>query len=112
MIRGGSIEELSDWEGKDVVLSLIVPGISPNTSLRLERVQILQIQEGFILCRDTRGRTQVYVLNHVLGWEPYDPVSKLALVEQSDEDVATGRAEPKPEEPEDPGIRVVHQVRS
>ncbi len=111
MIRGGSIEGLEDWENRDVVLSLIVPGISPNTSLRLERVQLLEIHENFILCRDTRGRSQVYVLNHVLGWEPYDSDSKLALVEQRDEDVVAGREPPPPEESEDSGIRVVHQVK-
>ncbi|GAG49318.1 unnamed protein product [marine sediment metagenome] len=110
MIRGGDVETLEGWEDKDVVLSLIVPGITPGTSLRLERVKILRVEGSYILCQDTRGRAQVYVLNHVLGWEPYDPVSKFALAEQKNEDIAAGREAAEPEKKEDSGIRVVHQA--
>ena len=106
MIRNEAIREPEEWEGRDVILSLLIPGVG----LRLERVQITKVTASFLLCRDINRRDQVYTISHIVGWEPFDGVSELDLVRQDEEDVVTGRVTPPPALPEDSGIRKVHQV--
>lgn len=103
MIRGTGIREIEDWEGKEVVLSLVVPGMG----LRMEKVFLVSISGSFLLCQDENKRDQVYYVGNLIGWEPFDAHSARVLKDYLESDQPP-KAPPK----EDPGIREVAKVRT
>lgn len=108
MIRGeGRIQNIEDWEGKDVVLTLAIPG----ERVKVERVLLTAIVGSWVLCRDLDRRDQVYSSQFLVGWEPYDAVAEKALQEQDEFEVLEGERVPPPAPKEDSGIREVGKVR-
>jgi len=105
--RGNTFEDPEEWEGQEVVISLIIPGMG----LRMEQVTIVSLTSAFLLCRDSQGRNQVYTTSHVLGWEPFDAKSRRDLELQHQDDVEKGRVDTPPPPPEEAGIRKVHKIR-
>ena len=106
MIRSESpIKEIESWEGRDVVLTLSIPGVG----VKMERVLLTAITGPFILCRDVHQRDQVYCVHQVIGWEPYD--SQGAQVLQSQEESEAQQVAPPSTPKKDPGIREVAKVR-
>jgi hypothetical protein len=108
VIRGeGPIQNIEDWEGRDVVLTLAIPG----EKVKVERVLITAVIGNWILCRDLNRRDQVYSSHFLVGWEPYDGLAERALQAQEDQEFLQGEKEPPPAPKEDPGIREVGKVR-
>lgn len=103
MIREKAIKEIEEWEGREIVLSLSVPGMG----LRMERVFLVSISGSFLLCQDDKKRNQVYYIGNLIGWEPFDTFSKRVL-----EETLESVAPPKSLVHEDSGVREVAKVRT